>query len=345
MRTLLALLLTAAAVPAVAGTPATMLLVLEKADGALLLVDPVSLGPIGRVPVGADPHEVVVSDDGRTAYVSNYGAFGRPEPLRTIAVVDLAAPKALAPIDLGPLAAPHGLWLAGGKVYFTAEASKAIGTIDPRRGRVDWVLGTGQDRTHMVAVSRDGRKVYTTNVNSATVSIVEETPLPLPPGREPAPGAPPPTDWHVTNVAVGRGAEGFDVSPDGHALWVANALDRTVSIVDTATKTVVQTVEVSAARTNRLKFTPDGRLALLSDPAGGDLVVLDVATRSEVRRVPVGRGGGGILVTPDGARAFVALSRENAVAVVDLKTLGVTGRIPTGGNPDGLAWAVRRRRP
>jgi YVTN family beta-propeller protein len=139
---------------------------------------------------------------------------------------------------------------------------------------------------------------------------------------------------------VGRGAEGFDVAPDGRTLWVANALDRTVSIVDTTSKTVVQTLSVSAARTNRLKFTPDGKLVLLSDPAGNDLLVLDAATRAEVRKVPVGRGGGGILVTPDGSRAFVALALEDAVAVVDLRTFAVVGRILTGRNPDGLAWAV-----
>jgi YVTN family beta-propeller protein len=343
MRTILALLLTAAGASAVAETPATALLVLEKADGALLVVDPATLSAGGRVPVGEDPHEIVVSDDGRLAYVSNYGAFGRPSPLRTIAVVDLVAQKALAPIDLGALAAPHGLWLAGGKLYFTAEASKAIGTVDPARGTVDWVLGTGQDRTHMVAVSRDGAQIYTTNVNSATVSVAEKVAVTtFPPGREPAPGAPRPADWHVTNVPVGRGAEGFDVAPDGRTLWVANALDRTVSILDTTSKTAVQTLTVTAARTNRLKFTPDGRLVLLSDPAGNDLVVLDVATRAEVRKVPIGRGGGGILVTPDGSRAFVALAQENAVAVVDLRTFAVVGRIPTGRNPDGLAWAVRR---
>jgi len=343
MRTTLALLLTALAAPAPAETPAEALLVLEKADGALLVVDPATLSAVGRVPVGEDPHEIVASDDGRRAYVSNYGAFGRPSPLRTITVVDLVAQKALAPIDLGALAAPHGLWLAGGRLYFTAEASKAVGAIDPARGAVDWVLGTGQDRTHMVAVSRDGNQLYTTNVNSATVTIAEKVPVTsFPPGREPAPGAPRPVDWRLTNVPVGRGAEGFDVAPDGRTLWVANALDRTVSIVDTATKAVVQTLAVSAARTNRLKFTPDGRLALLSDPAGAELVVLDVPTRSEARKVPVGRGGGGILVTPDGSRAFVALAQENAVAVVDLRTFAVVGRIPTGRNPDGLAWAMRR---
>src|SRR5262249_18123675 len=315
--------------------PSPALLVLDKTDNTLVIVDPASLKPIGKVPAGEDPHEVVVSDDGKLAYVSNYGAYGRPAgPLHTISVVDLAAQKALPPTDLGALGAPHGLATAGGKVYFTAEASKAIGSYDPAAKKVDWVLGTGQDRTHMVVLSNDRNRIFTTNVSSGTVTIMERGLIAnFPGGRGPAP-----IDWHVTVVPVGRGAEGVDLSPDGKELWVANAQDRTVSIIDIATRKVAQTVEVSASGANRLKFTPDGKLAFISDPGGSDLVVVDVATRKEAKRIAVGRGGGGILMVPDGSRAFVALGREDSVAVIDLRTLAVTGRIQTGKNPDGLAW-------
>src|ERR1039458_4724959 len=85
-----------------ASTPANALLVLEKEQNTLVIVDPASLTIAARVPVGDNPHEVAVSDDGRTAYVSNYGG-------NTIAVVDLVAQKPLTPIDLGALRQPHGL--------------------------------------------------------------------------------------------------------------------------------------------------------------------------------------------------------------------------------------------
>ncbi len=325
-----------AAMAGAAETPSPALLVLDKTDNSLVIVDPVGLKSVGRVPAGEDPHEVVVSDDGKIAYISNYGAYGRPAPLRSISVVDLIAQRALPPIDLGALGAPHGLAMSGGKLYFTAEANKVIGSYDPVTRKIDWLLGTGQDRTHMVAVSNE--RMVTTNVNSATASIIErgETPN-APAGRGPAP-----VDWHVTNVPVGRGAEGFDISPDGKTAWVANAQDRTVSIIDIASKKVTQTLTVSAGGANRLKFTPDGKLVFISDPRGSDLVVIDAATRQETRKIAVGQGGGGILMVPDGSRAFVALGQENVVVVVDLRSLTVTGRIQTGRNPDGLAWAVRK---
>jgi YVTN family beta-propeller protein len=141
-------------------------------------------------------------------------------------------------------------------------------------------------------------------------------------------------------IAVGRGSEGFDVSPDGKEVWVANAWDGTVSIVDIAAKRVTETLSVNVPGANRLKITPDGKLALVS--AGPNLVILDTATHREMKRLPIGHGSGGILVQPDGARAFVAFSPDGFVAVIDLKTLEMVGKIEAGGNPDGLAWAVER---
>jgi DNA-binding beta-propeller fold protein YncE len=82
---------------------------------------------LGRVPSGPDPHEVVASGDGRVAYISNYNGGGN-----IITVVDLAGMKALPPIDLGPLRAPHGLTFVGGKLWFTAEGAKVIGPISTR---------------------------------------------------------------------------------------------------------------------------------------------------------------------------------------------------------------------
>jgi DNA-binding beta-propeller fold protein YncE len=114
-------------------TPSAALLVLEKDDRTLAIVDPVARKIVGRAPAGEDPHEVVVTDDGTTAYISNYGAFGAPH--HTLSVVDLTGLKALPSVDLGPLLAPHGLHFADGKVYFTAEGSKPSVATIPARGR------------------------------------------------------------------------------------------------------------------------------------------------------------------------------------------------------------------
>jgi DNA-binding beta-propeller fold protein YncE len=143
-------------------------------------------------------------------------------------------------------------------------------------------------------------------------------------------------------VAVGRGAEGFDVSPNGKEIWAANAQDGTISIVDLAAKKVSQTLAANVTGANRLKFTPDGKLVLVSILSGPDLAIFDAAARREVKRVKIGSGAAGIQMEPGGSRAFVACAPDSYVAIVDLKTLEVTGHIDAGKEPDGLAWAIRR---
>jgi YVTN family beta-propeller protein len=300
------------------------LLVLSKKDHTLAMVDPANLRVFAKAPVGEDPHEVIASADGKVAYVSNYGG-GR---YNTLAVIDLVGDRALPSIDLGALRGPHGLAFVGGKVWFTAEAAKAVGSYDPEKKNIDWIMGTGQNRTHMLLVSEDMRRVITTNISSATVTFIEK-------------GAAA-RDWNETVIPVGKGSEGFDITPDGQELWTANAGDGTVSVIDIASRKVVDTLPANVRGANRLKFTPDGRLALISTLGGPDVVILDVKTRKEVKRLKTGRGAAGIQIQPDGARAFVSCTPDNYVAVVDLKTLEIAGRIDAGGEPDGLAWAVRQ---
>jgi YVTN family beta-propeller protein len=326
------------------------LLVLSKRGHTLAIVDPSSLKVLAKVPVGDDPHEVIASTDGRTAYVSNYGGGS----LHTLAVVDLVGQKALPPIDLEPLHGPHGLTFVGGKTWFTVEGSKAIGRFDPATQRVDWVLGTGQDRTHMIWVSDDEKKIVTANAASGTLTLMELMARRQGPGRPPpsgprpagAPSGPPPgprgPDWEATVVKVGSGPEGFDVLGDGRMVWVANAQDGTVSVVDFASRKVIDTLAIDVRGANRLKFTLDGKTALISTLGGPELVFVDVASKRVVKRLKIGTGAAGIVMHPDGSRAFVACSPDDYVAVIDLKTMDVVGKIDAGGEPDGMAWAVRK---
>jgi DNA-binding beta-propeller fold protein YncE len=301
------------------------LLILAKKDSQLLIVDPGSLKVTAKLPAGPDPHEVIASPDGSRAYISNYGGGA----YNTLTIVDLAAKKVLPVVDLGALRGPHGLAYAGGKVWFTAEAAKAIGSYDPATKKIDWIMGTGQNRTHMIYVFPDLQRIVTTNVSSGTVSLIE---------KRANSGAVPGGDWNETVIAVGHGSEGFDVSPDKKEIWVANAGEGTVSIIDLASKTVIQTLDANVKGANRLKFTPDGKLVFISSLNLPDVAVFDAATRKETKRIKVGHGAAGIEMQPDGARSYVACSPDGYVAVIDLKSLEVVGRIEAGQGPDGLAW-------
>ncbi len=301
-----------------AETPSTALLVLNKEEAVLAIVDPVAGKVVGRVPTGEGPHEMAVSPDGKFAFVGNYG--GRT-PGSSISVIDLVAQKELRRVDLGALRRPHGIAFAEGKVYFTAEANKLIGRYDPAANQIDWLLGTGQNSTHMVLVS--AAQIFTANIGSDSVTVIDRA------------------NSSETVVPVGKGPEGMDLSPDGKQLWAANSRDGSVSIVDIAGKKVVQTLNLGTKRSNRLKFTPDGKHVLISDLDAGELLVVDVAAHKEIKRIKLGKGVEGILIVPDGTRAYVAVAGDNNVAVIDMKTLEITGRLSTGTGPDGMAWAVR----
>jgi YVTN family beta-propeller protein len=308
-----------------AQTPSPALLVLNKEDATLSIIDPGTLKTVAQVPTGEGPHEIAVSDDGKFAFVANYG--GRT-PGNTLSVIDLLAQKELRRVDLGELHRPHGIAFADGKVWFTVEGNQAVAQYNPKTAKVEQVLPTNQKGTHMLVFSKDHSQIFTSNIQSDSITLLQRSSDP--------------SGWSATNIAVGKGPEGADLSPDGREFWAANSGDGTISIIDVAAKKILQTLDVRTNHSNRLKFTTDGKLVLVSDPGGNSLLVVDAAARKELKRMSTGQQPEGILVAPEGSHAYVAMAGENAVGVVDLKTLEITARIATGKGPDGMAWAVRR---
>jgi YVTN family beta-propeller protein len=302
--------------------PSPALLVLNKDDATLSIIDPTDGRTVWQIGTGDGPHEVAVSADGKTAFVSNYGS-GRT-PGTSLSVIDLVARRERR-VPVAPLMDPHGLFVSEGKVYFTAEANRAIGRYDPSTDEIDWVMETGQGTTHMVMASADGARLFATNITGDSVTIMERSD-----------DGPP--DWTVTTVPTGPGPEGFDLSPDGRELWAAQSSDGAVSIIDIAKKQVVATFDIGTRRSNRLKFTPDGGHVLVSDLDAGDVVIVDAAERRVIKRLRLGAQPEGILVTPDGSRAYVAVNGDDRLAIIDLASFDVTGSVATGGGPDGMAW-------
>ena len=298
------------------------LLVLNKADHTMSIVDPAQMKVIGTVPVGRGPHEAVASADGKTGYVANYGD---QQPNNSISVVDIASMKETRRVDLGALARPHGMVENGGKIYFTSEATRTIARYDPAADKVDWIAGTGQTATHMLAVAKDAKRFYTANIGSDTVTILQVGP---------------PTGG-IWQVKVGKQPEAIDLSPDEREVWVGQNGDGHISVIDTSNNTVKEAFRVGDLPI-RLKFTPDGKRVVVTDPKGGAVVIVDAATRKEVKRIPMDGVPLGIQMAPDGKRAFIARAQAGSVEALDLEKLEVVGSVQTGKGPDGLAYAVAK---
>jgi YVTN family beta-propeller protein len=314
--------LAAAQAPPTAAARLLVVLRTNKGPGTMQIIDPAKGTLLASVPTGVDPHGVAASPDGAFAYVANDNGC-------SLSVIDLAAAKEVRRVELGAGSRPHDVRYADGKVYFTLEGYKAVGRYDPASAKTDWMIGTGQNGTHMMAIARDLSRIFTANNASDTVSAIERS-------------TPTSSDWNVTLIPIPKSPEGIEMSPNGKEVWIASKDDGGgVSVIDVATKKVTPLPGLATKHVNRIAFTPDGKLVLVRD-GQGDLLVLDALARKEIKRLKVSTTS--LLVSPDGSHAYATVHPDNHVAVIDLKTLAVTGRIETGStlDPDEMAWVEHR---
>ena len=248
--------------PAEAPFPAPMMRMIDRIESYIPTGGSKGLGlVVGRVAVGEGPHEIAASTDGKLAFVGNYGA---QSPGSTISVIDLIGQKELRRVDLGPLRRPHGMFFADGKVYFTAEVNKLIGRYDPATNQIDWLMGTGQNSTHMVIVSKDNNRIFTSNIGSDSISVIE---------RASGPAA-----WTETVIPVGKGPEAIDISPDEKEIWLSDAFNRQMHVFDATVTPPKQILSIPLRdEPGWVTFGIDGRYAY---PSTGD--VIDVKSRKIV---------------------------------------------------------------
>ena len=315
---------------------AETLLVVRKTDNALDLVDPGSGLRLASVPLGHAPHEVSVAPAGRRAAVSNYGT--RERPGSTLSIVDLEQPREVMRIDLAPHTRPHGLaWFAPDRIAVTTEGSRHLLVVEPSTGRIVNEIATGQDVSHMVAVSPDGAGAYVANIASGSVTALD-----LQGSRK------------LGDVATGRGTEAIALAADGQELWVGAREDGQVSVVSTGTLEVETRIQLPGIPI-RIAIARDGRTAFVTCAGSSEVVAIDVSTRKERARrrieVPLAPGADqrpfarlaagsalpvGLMASPDGRTVYVAATMGDAVLRLDAGTLAVQQIIPVGGEPDGL---------
>lgn len=323
----------------IAGTlDAATLVVANKAEATVSLVDLASGKVAATLPVGTGPHEVAISPDGRQALIANYGTG--PQPGSSLTLIDVPGAKVVKTIDLGESKRPHGiLFLDGKRVLVTSEATKSLVEVDVEQGKVVRTIPTGQEVSHMVAVTPDGSRAFIANIGSGSITAID-----LKAGKS------------LGDIKTGAGSEGIDVTPDGKQVWVTNREADTVSVVDAKTLAILGAVE-SKSFPIRAKVTPDGKRVLVSNAKSGDLSVISVAEKKVERRVPfpvsavenkddrlmVQFGDSsvpiGIVIEPGGKRAYVAHANGDAISIVDLTEWKRVGSLTAGKEPDGMGWS------
>ena len=306
--------------PETAAASATgTLIVGNKGEDTLSFIDLESGTELGRVATGHMPHEIAVSPDGLRAAVVAYGGS-------TIDIFDVAARQKLRTIDLSPNEGPHGLvWLDDGRLVATTERSRSLTIVDTANEDAVTAIPTGQEGTHMVAVSPDGSRAYTANIPAGTVTVID-----LAAGRK------------LRDLEVGGRPEGIALAAGGRELWVGDLEGARVQAFDTRSFERLAEVKTGPVPI-RVVASPDGRWIVTSNLGAGSLTVIDAATREKIRDIVLSgaeeAGQVTILFSADGSRLYAAETGRDQVAEVDFASGAVLRRFAVGKNGDGLAIA------
>src|SRR5450432_3573350 len=304
------------------------LLVVNQGDADVSIVDPVSGREIARIAqktVGVHGHEIAVSADGRTAFVPVYGSSGVGSPGidgREMLVIDLASRVIVGKGDFGHGVRPHFPLLdaVSGLLYVTTELDKTVTVVDPKTRKIVGSVPTGQEESHMLAVSHDGRLGYTANVGPGTVSVLDLV------GRKLA--AVIPVSGKVQRIAV---------SADDKLVFTSDQTKPQLAVIDAAAHKVKAWVTLPGLGYGTAA-TGDGRWLLAAVPSANQVAVVDFGSMQVSRKIAVEGSPQEILIRPDGKVAYVSCAAGKVVAI-DLGQWSVTSRIVAGKYPDGLAWA------
>lgn len=305
------------------------LLVVNKTEETLSFVDPASGREVARVPVGGvTAHEVAGSPDGRAAWVPIYGDSGVGMPGsdgRTVNAIDIASRKIIASVDLGEPSRPHAAVFGpkDGRLYVTSEVSNSIKIIDPTARKVVDYIPTGQRESHMMVITRDGSRAYTSNVGAGTVSAIDLALKKV-----------------IAIIRISRMAQRIAISTDDKLVFTSDQTRPEVAVIDTGTNTVVSRVSIDGVGFG-LAPSRDGRYLLVAQPSAESVSVIEVKSLKVQRMIKVPPEPQEIFVRPDNKVAYVSCDESQEVAAIDLHRWEVERIIEVGHGADGLGWAVR----
>jgi DNA-binding beta-propeller fold protein YncE len=295
------------------------LLVANQQSGNASLID-LRTDSMTLIDVGEGPHEAQISPSGRVGVVTVYGT---QTPGNQLAVIDIPTRKLLRTISLGQYTRPHGVVFMPGdesRVVVTSEATQLIVLVNLAEGKVENVIPTQATGSHMVAVTADGKRAFTSNVGSGGVSEMDLA------GNK-----------HVRAIAVAPRVEGIAVVPNGKEVWAGSNTNGTVSIIDVATGTIAHTL-TGFSMPYRLAISADGRIAMICDPQANKVHVADIAQRKVIWSLEGLGSPRGVTITPDAKTAFVTLNSDRTVAVVDMTSHVILRKIAVGASPDGVGF-------
>ena len=313
---------------AAAANPASgWLLVANKGDNSIGMIDPVSGRQVAEVAEGGvTGHEIVASPDGKLAYVPIYGDSGVGQPGTdgtNMVVIDLASRKVIGNVDFGKGVRPHcpKLGPRSGLLYVSTELDRSITIVDPATLKIIGSIPTGQEQSHMLAITRDGRRGYTANVGPGTVSVLDME------ARK-----------TIAIIPVSGQIQRISLSVDDSMIFTSDVTKPQLAVIDTVTNKVKTWIPLPGLGYGSAT-TADGRWLLVVLPLVHQLAVVDLSAMKVARTIDLPTRPQEVLVSPDQKTAYVSCDQSGKVAAISLSDWKVTNLIDAGKGADGLAWA------
>jgi YVTN family beta-propeller protein len=306
--------------------------VANQASDTVTLIDLTTMEAYRHIDVVGGPHEVAVSPDGGRVIVTNYRKQGSGAQ-KTLSLISLPGGETIKVIDLGEYSAPHDVqWVNDTQVVCTAEDNQALLLVNVESGEIERVFNTGKGGSHMLSLSQDRQRLYSSNMwGGGSVSVFNFL-----------------SGSKIKDIDTGKECEGVGVTPDGKWIWAGNRAEDTVSIIDAEKLELVKTLK-SPGFPYRVEFTSNGKYALVPHARSGSLMVGDVAGQEVLRYIPLGLtrvsepSTAGVIPHPDNRHAFVTVRNDNSMLVVDLETGETLARVEVQSSPDGVAYSPVQR--
>jgi YVTN family beta-propeller protein len=315
---------------ATTASPGGVLLVANKGDRSLGIIDPADGQQVAAIPEnGVTGHEVIASPDGKTAYVPIYGDSGVGKPGSNgsnMVAIDIASRKIVGNLDFGHGVRPHCAQFGpkNGLLYVSTELDNTISIIDPKALKIIGSVPTGQPESHMFVISHDGSRGYTANVGPGTVSVLDLD-----------------TRKTLKVIPVSSITQRIAISVDDKMVFTSDQSKPRLAVIRTATDKVESWVDLPGLGYGTAP-TPDGKWLVVAVPTANKVAIVDLQTLRVAHTIDVPKAPQEALVRPDGKMAYVSCDSSAKVAAIRTSDWKVDALIDAGKGADGLAWAAGR---
>jgi len=280
----------------------------NTADGTVSVIDTNSRTVIDTITVGANPTHLAVNEQGTRAYVRNGQA---------VSVIDTSSNTVIASPSI-----------PGGALFLNADGTRLfshdgwfgnIYTVDTANYSV---LATNTTQSPNLlrgfAVNRQGNFAYI----SEAVCCAGVLGLDLVSNN-----------W-IGVTTTGYGPQALVLNRSGTLLYVINAFENTLSVVNAFTFASTAKIPFfSGAYASEIAINPDGSRIYIASGVQNSVTVIDTISKTVAATIALESGPSGLTVNPADNSLYVTMPDANSVAVIDANTNAVVATIPVGNNP------------